>query len=149
MPPADNTRFLIEASKRRSQQARQRAEQALTAAGRRRERPTVVGIARAAAVSRAWLYTQPDLISAITQLQQRTPAPSRTGRQPASDASLHRRLETTLERNRQLREQVADLTRRLEAAHGELRRLRSLGATSTAQTQRQATTTAKLIGPCQ
>ncbi|MFD4859698.1 hypothetical protein [Streptomyces atratus] len=43
-----------------------------------------------------------------------------------SDASLQRRLETSLERNRQLRDQVADLTRKLETAHGEIRRLRVL-----------------------
>jgi Family of unknown function (DUF6262) len=149
MPPADNARFLVEASKRRSQQARQRAEQAITAAGRRRERPTVVGIARDAQVSRAWLYTQPDLIAAITQLQQRTPASARTGRQPASDESLRRRLEATLARNRQLRDQVADLTRRLETAHGELRRLRLLGSGTTGTTDHQHQRTPSLIGRCQ
>jgi len=127
MPPADNARFLIEASKQRHQQARHRAQQAIEAAERRGTRPTVVGIARAAAVSRSWLYTQSDLVAAIGQLQQRAPAGSGRSRSaPASDASLRRRLEASLERNKQLREQVADLTARLEAAHGELRRLRTL-----------------------
>ncbi|MFJ1642654.1 MULTISPECIES: DUF6262 family protein [unclassified Streptomyces] len=126
MPPADNARFLIEASKARSRQARERAEEAVKAAARRSDRPTVVGIASAASVSRSWLYTQTDLITAINQLQQRSPAPGRSPRQAASDASLHRRLETALERNRQLHDQVADLTRKLETAHGEIRRLRTL-----------------------
>ncbi|MGQ4358215.1 DUF6262 family protein [Streptomyces drozdowiczii] len=128
MPPADNARFLVEASKARSRQARERAEEAIKAAARRNERPTVVGIANAAGVSRSWLYTQTDLITAINQLQQRAPALHRSPRNAASDASLHRRLETALERNRQLRDQVADLTRKLETAHGEIRRLRTLGA---------------------
>lgn len=126
MPPADNARFLIEASKTRSRQARERAEEAIKASARRSERPTVVGIAHAAGVSRSWLYTQTDLITAINQLQQRAPASRPSTRHAASDASLHRRLETALERNRQLRDHVADLTRKLETAHGEIRRLRTL-----------------------
>ncbi|MEU8782016.1 DUF6262 family protein [Streptomyces sp. NPDC048637] len=130
MPPADNARFLIEASKARSKQARECAEEAVKAAARRSERPTVVGIASAAGVSRSWLYTQTDLITAINQLQQRAPAPHRNPRHAASDASLQRRLEIALDRNRQLRDQVADLTRKLEAAHGEIRRLRTLSGVS-------------------
>ncbi|MBT2225065.1 DUF6262 family protein [Nonomuraea sp. NEAU-A123] len=138
MPPADNARFLIEASKQRHQQARHRAQDAITAAERRGDRPTVVGIAEAAAVSRSWLYTQPDLIEAIGQLRQRTPKTSRSRAQGASEASLQSRLETALERNRQLRAEVADLTARLEAVHGELRKLRI-----------QSTKAASpLIGPC-
>ncbi|MET9359097.1 DUF6262 family protein [Streptomyces sp. NPDC006617] len=130
MPPADNARFLIEASKARSKQARERAEAAVKAAARRSERPTVVGIASAAGVSRSWLYTQTDLVTAINQLQQRAPAPHRSPRHAASDASLKRRLEIALDRNRRLRDQVADLTRKLETAHGELRRLRTFSGVS-------------------
>lgn len=126
MPPADNARFLVEASKTRSRQARERAEEAVKAAARRGDRPTVVGLANAAGVSRSWLYTQTDLITAIYQLQQRAPGPRRSPRHAATDASQQRRLETTLERNRQLRDQVADLTRKLETAYGEIRRLRAL-----------------------
>jgi hypothetical protein len=126
MPPADNTRFLAEASRKRSQQARQRAVQAVEDAARDAGRAaTVVGVADAAGVSRSWLYTQKDLIAAISKLRQRTPASSRTGRHPATDTSLQRRLEAALARTKTLREQVTDLTRRLEAAHGEIRRLRA------------------------
>jgi cell division protein FtsB len=126
MPPAHNTRFLAEASRKRSQQARQRAVQAVEDAARDAGRPaTIVAVADAAAVSRSWLYTQKDLIAAISQLQQRTTTSSRTGRHPATDASLQRRLETALARNKTLREQVTDLTRRLEAAHAEIRRRRA------------------------
>ncbi|MEV8632645.1 hypothetical protein AB0395_13400 [Streptosporangium sp. NPDC051023] len=135
MPRADNARFLVEASKKRSHDARQRAERAITDAERSGKRPTVVGIAAAADVSRSWLYTQTDLITAIAQLQTRRPASTRTGGHPASEASLQRRLDTALERNRQLRDQVGDLTRRLEAALGEIRRLRTLGSSSSQGSQ--------------
>jgi hypothetical protein len=69
MPRADNTRFLVEASRHRSQQARRLAEQAITAAGQRGQRPSVAGIARTAGVSRSWLYTQGDLIQAINRVR--------------------------------------------------------------------------------
>jgi Family of unknown function (DUF6262) len=123
MPRADNTRFLVEASHQRSQHTRRLAEQTITAAGQRGQRPTVAGIARTAGVSRSWLYPQGDLIQAINQLQQRRPATTRTGPHPASVESLQRRLDMAVARNKQLRQQVADLTRRLEATHGQLRRL--------------------------
>lgn len=128
MPPADNTRHLLEATRARSVQARERAERAIAAAARDSGRITMIGIARAAMVSRSWLYTQPDLVEAITKLQKRQPSPARTGPQPASQESLQRRLETAQHRNRQLRDQVAELTERLEAAHGEIRRLRIAGS---------------------
>ena len=80
--------------------------------------------------ARSGLYPQTHLITAINQLQQRAPAPHRSPRHPAGDVFLHRRLETALERNRQLRDQVADLARKLETAHGEIRRLRTLAQPS-------------------
>jgi len=54
----------------------------------------------------------------------RAPSPLRTGRQPASGDSLQRRLDAAQHRLTQLRAQNRDLTRRLETAHGEIRRLR-------------------------
>lgn len=121
MPPADNTRFLLEATQRRSADARRRAEDALANATKSRKPITVVGIAKAAKVSRSWLYTQSDLIDAITNLQQRQPSPARTGQQPATIASLQNRLDAANHRNKQLRGQVAELTARLETAYGEVR----------------------------
>jgi hypothetical protein len=101
------------------------AEKAITAAQRTNRPVTVAGLAHAAGVSRSWLYTQADLITAIHQLQHRTPAPERTGPQPASADSLRRRLDTALTRIKTLRADNAELTRQLETAHGEIRRLRS------------------------
>jgi hypothetical protein len=124
MPPADHTAVLAAAARRRAEQARVRAEKALAAAGRIGRPSTVAGLAATAGVSRSWLYTQPDLIAAIRQLQQRQPAPERTGPQPANVASLRHRLDTALARIKQLRADNADLTRQLETAHGEIRRLR-------------------------
>lgn len=124
MPPADHTAALARAAQRRAVQARTRAEKALAAAGRTGRPVTVAGLATTAGVSRSWLYTQPDLITAIRQLQQRHPAPERTGPQPANVTSLRHRLDTALARIKQLRADNSDLTRQLEVAHGEIRRLR-------------------------
>ena len=120
MPPADNSRYLAEASRRRHDQARDRAARAIDAAARRGTASTISGIAAAAGVSRSWLYTQSDLRAAIDTLKQRRPASTRPGRQGgASDESLRRRLEASLARGKRLREENADLRRRLEAVHGE------------------------------
>lgn len=124
MPPADNTRHLLAATQARAQQARLRAEAVIAQAARAGQPSTVVAIAHAAAVSRSWLYTQPDLITAIGQLQQRRPATTRSGPQPATVRSLQTRLEALHKRNVALRGEVRELTARLEAAHGELRQLR-------------------------
>ncbi len=134
MPPADNSRYLVEASKQRHHQARELAQQAIEGASRRGGRPTVTGIAAAAGVSRSWLYTQDDLMAAIAELQRRRGAPQRAGQATsATEESLRRRLETSLERNRQMREEIRDLHRRLEAAHGEVRRLRALAGNGQAR----------------
>ncbi|SUA47319.1 DUF6262 family protein [Nocardia africana] len=125
MPLADNTRFLLEATRRRGAEARIRAEKAVTEAAAGRDRVTVAGIARAASVSRSWLYTQADLIDAIALLQQRHSADNRNGRQSASDASLRNRLEAANHRNKQLRSHIAELTEQLETAYGEIRALRN------------------------
>jgi hypothetical protein len=124
MPPADNTAALAQATRRRAAQARARAERALATAGRTGHPTTVAGLAKTAGVSRSWLYVQPDLIAAIRRLQQRQPSPDRNGPQPASVTSLRQRLDTALARIKQLRADNADLTRQLEIAHGEIRRLR-------------------------
>jgi hypothetical protein len=124
MPPADNTAALAQATRRRAAQARARAERALATAGRTGHPTTVAGLAKTAGVSRSWLYVQPDLIAAIRRLQQRQPSPDRNGPQPASVTSLRQRLDTALARIKQLRADNADLTRQLEIAHGQIRRLR-------------------------
>ena len=125
MPPVDPATALAEATRRRSQHAREQAEQAITAASRTRNQVSVAGIATTAGVSRSWLYTQPDLITAIRALRGRQPTAERTGPQPASTASLQTRLDAALARIKQLRADNGDLTRQLETAFGEIRRLRN------------------------
>jgi hypothetical protein len=125
MKQPDNTAFLRAAAQERSLQTRSKAEATLRAAQTTNGPVTFAGIARSAGVSRSWLYTQSDLVNTIDQLRGRAHSPKRTGQQPASDASLKRRLETALHRLKELRATNADLTRRLEAAHAEIRRLRT------------------------
>ncbi|MEU9924973.1 DUF6262 family protein [Streptomyces griseoluteus] len=103
MPPADNTAALAEATRRGSERARSQAEQAITAAQRSGSRTSFAAIARTAGVSRSWLDTQHDLVTAIRQLQNRQPATERTGAQSASVASIQCRLEAALTRIKQLR----------------------------------------------
>lgn len=125
MPPADNTHFVIAAAHDRSRQARERAERALTLAQRSPTRPTVTDIARAAKVSRSWLYTQTDLMAALRELQGKTTPTTTSGERTATTESLRQRLDAALGKNRKLREANTELTRLLEIAHGEIRRLSS------------------------
>jgi hypothetical protein len=83
---------------------------------------TFTGVARAAGVSRSWLYTQPDISSQIRRLRKNTdgagavPAGQRT-----TDASLRARLTAALDRNKQLAEENARLRRQLARALGDQR----------------------------
>jgi Family of unknown function (DUF6262) len=121
MPPADNSRYLAEASRRRHDEARDRAARAIDAAAARGTAVTVSGIAAAAGVSRSWLYTQDDLRAAIAELMKRRPGRRRGQRRIAAPAPR-----SIPGQRKKLREDNTDLRRRLEAAHGEIRRLRAL-----------------------
>lgn len=123
MPPADNTRFVIAAARDRSRRARQRAERALAAAQHSPTRPAAAEIARAAKVSRSWLYTQTDLMTALRELQGRTTPTTKPAERSATIESLRQRLDAALGKNKKLREANTELTRLLEVAHSEIRRL--------------------------
>lgn len=119
---ADNSGHIVAAAKRRSAAARQRAEAALSQLRRSGEPITVTELCRASAVSRSWLYTQPDLVTHTH------PAQARTRRQAAalpheraSLESIRRRLELALQRNRELTDQVKTLQLQLACAHGDRR----------------------------
>ncbi|WP_329037453.1 hypothetical protein OIE71_29285 [Streptomyces sp. NBC_01725] len=99
---------------------------ALSSAQRTGSHTSFAAIAKEAGVSRSRLYTQQDLVTAIRQLQNRQPPSQRTGSQPASIASIQRRLDTALRRIKQLRTENSDLAARPEMAYGEIRRLRGL-----------------------
>ncbi|WP_189788509.1 DUF6262 family protein [Streptomyces capitiformicae] len=117
--------FGLRPPRRRSRRARTNAEKAISAAQRTGSHTSFAAIAKEAGVSRSWLYTQQDLLTAIRQLQNRRPSSQRTGLQPASATSIQRRLEIALTRINHLRAENSELTRRLETAYGEVRRLRS------------------------
>jgi hypothetical protein len=65
---ADNTKHLLAAAQQRSDDARHRAEHALEQLIANRQPLTVAGLARAARVSRSWLYTQPDLLDQLVAI---------------------------------------------------------------------------------
>jgi spore germination protein YaaH len=117
---ADNTSYLAAATQQRTEQARTRAEQALTQLIAARQPLTVAGLARVAGVSRSWLYTQPDLLE---QLQQRSADKTThsTTITRASDSSLQRRLELAYQRIAQQTEEIRKLRDQLARAHGDLR----------------------------
>ncbi len=84
---ADNTRHLAKAAHRRAEQTRRRAVTALRQLADTNEPLTVSTLAQRANVSRAWLYTQPDLLNNPRE----RPNPPNNGRpaRSATDASLH------------------------------------------------------------
>jgi hypothetical protein len=112
---ADNSRHVVAAARRRSEDTTRRAVAALRQMDTAGAVITFDSVARHAGVSRAWLYTQPELRAEIERLRQhRTPPaqPRVPDRQRGSDASLRQRLETALGRIRQLESD----NRRLSAA---------------------------------
>ncbi|MEK8142395.1 DUF6262 family protein [Streptomyces sp. M10(2022)] len=117
---ADNTAHLVISARRRPELTRSKAIQALRELDRTGAPVTFETVARTAGVSRSWLYTQPDLRAEIERLRQ-TPAPTIPAGQRTSDASLRRRLEAALARNRELTEDNVRLRRQLARALGDER----------------------------
>ncbi|MFJ8390892.1 DUF6262 family protein [Streptomyces sp. NPDC094438] len=122
--PADNTAHLVTSARRRHELTRSKAIQALRELDRTGALVTFETVARTAAVSRSWLYTQPDLRAEIERLRQatrRSPDSTIPAGQRTSDASLRHRLEAALTRNRELSEENARLRRQLARALGDAR----------------------------
>jgi hypothetical protein len=85
---------------------------------------TFESVARAAGVSRSWLYTQPDIRAEVLRLRdlgRRAPGTSVPAHHRSSDASLLRRLEATTARNRELAEDNQRLRHQFAQALGQLR----------------------------
>jgi hypothetical protein len=84
---------------------------------------TFAGVARAAGISRSWLYSQSDISSQIRRLHEKTDGVGTIpALQRATDASLRARLTAALDRNRQLADENARLRRQLAHALGAVRR---------------------------
>jgi Family of unknown function (DUF6262) len=109
----------------RSLAAEERAGRALKALDRRGATISFQAVATEAGVSRAFLYSHPQLRAAIEQHRdQQQRAPSRVpARERASEDSLRARLRGTLEENKRLRSENVQLREELALAHGQLRDL--------------------------
>ena len=124
MPP-DNTAPIIAAARRRHELTRAKAIQALRELDHAGEPVTFQRVASAAAVSRSWLYAQPDIRAEIGRLRdttRRAPAPPIPAAQRTSEASALARLQTALKRNRELAQENQRLRGQLTQALGEQRR---------------------------
>lgn len=120
----ENPAHLAAAARRRHEIARSKTIQALHELEHTGTPVTFEAVARAAAVSRSWLYTQPDIRDQIHRLRETTrssPAPAIPARQRGSDPSLITRLEAAHTRITQLTEDNQRLRRQLALALGQQR----------------------------
>lgn len=107
---ADNSAYLIAAARKRHNEARRKAIDALEELRVRRQLPvTVSGLARAAGVARSWIYTQPDLLARIkavnSSIRPDLPSADEQSRRPRHDPG-HQRITALLAENQRLREQL-------------------------------------------
>jgi hypothetical protein len=121
---ADNTHHIIAAAQQRHELTRAKAIQALRTLDAAGSPVTFEAVAQTAAVSRSWLYAQPDIRAEIERLRaahRRAPATPIPARQRSSDVSLLCRLEAATQRIRQLAEENRTLREQLAQALGEQR----------------------------
>ena len=121
-----DNRSLAEHAQRRHEATLLRAHHALETLAASGGPVTVSRLIREAAVSRSWIYTQPELLDLLEKLRHsgdRTPGPTPNRR--ASDESLRRRLDLAHQRIAQLRADNHELREMLARAHGELRTART------------------------
>ena len=121
---ADNTAHLIAAATRRHELARSKAIRAIRELDAAGTAVTFESVARAAEISRSWLYTQPDIRAEVQRLRdlgRRAPGTPVPAHHRSSDASLLRRLEAANARNRELAEDNQRLRHQLAQALGQLR----------------------------
>jgi AraC-like DNA-binding protein len=148
--PADNSRHLRAAARRRSNDTRQRAVKALRRLDATGAPITFDTVAREAAVSRSWLYAQTDMRHEIERRRARprtaSPATVVPERQRATDASLLRRLQAATERIKRLEQNNRELREALAQALGEHRMVNILGTTDSRDTPEKQP--AKHIDPC-
>lgn len=146
---ADNSRHIVAAAHNRHEHTRAKAIKALREIDAAGTAVTFDAVARAADVSRSWLYTQQDIRAEIELLRakrQRAATDTVPARQRASDDSLLRRLEAVNERNRRLTEENTQLRGQLARALGDLRAARLQNPPIPAA-RRQGRGSAT-IGPC-
>jgi Family of unknown function (DUF6262) len=121
-----DNRSLAEHARHRHEETLQRAHRALEALAASGDPVTVSRLIREAAVSRSWIYTQPELLDLLEKLRHsgdRTAGPAPNSR--ASDESMRRRLDLAHQRIAQLRADNHELREMLARAHGDLRATRT------------------------
>jgi hypothetical protein len=121
---------LARAAAQRRGDARRRTQQALQDLHRTGASISFVAVARAADVSRKFLYSQPDLrehIERARAAQADAPRSTVPLRERASDASVRARLRATLEENKRLRDENAHARQEIAVLHGKLREARPRG----------------------
>jgi hypothetical protein len=121
---ADNTRHLLAAAAARHDAALQRSRGAIEDLDRAGDPITFTAVARAAGVSRGWLYKQPDLRGAVIQLRRDHPTaatPTMPAAQRATTDSLRQRLDSARDEITHLRADNATLRRQLALSLGEQR----------------------------
>ncbi|HEX5402317.1 MAG TPA: DUF6262 family protein [Pseudonocardiaceae bacterium] len=145
---ADNTGHLRAAVALRQDDTRRRAGQALSQLQQENKPITISDLARAAGIARSWIYTQPDLLTAVRETQVNSSAPSsppsRTG---ASQDSWRSRLRVAHDRIHELTEEVRVLRYQLARAHGQLRTQRTSGGSGSPDEDTVHNANSQLNGP--
>ena len=123
---ARRSQALRGAAAARSLAAEQRAHHAIIELDQRGEPITFLAVATQARVSARYLYAHPQLRATIVQLRdEQRHAPSRLPtRERASEESIRARLRSSIEENKRLRSENAQLRDELAFAHGHIRELK-------------------------
>jgi hypothetical protein len=120
---AGNRASLAASGQQRSRHTHDRAVNALRRLDATGQNVTFTNVAQAAGISRSWLYRQPDLRSEIDRLRSTSGGGERRvpSAQRASDDSLRRRLEATLDEIRRLKTENEQLRERVAQQFGQQR----------------------------
>jgi hypothetical protein len=127
MSRVDNSHYLHRAAAARHDVSVERTRAVLQELDRTGQPVSMAAVARAAAVSRSWLYTQPELKEAITRLRAASTAIVRSDLpaiQRATSESLRQRLDATRADVSQLRTDNRLLREQLARSLGEARESR-------------------------
>jgi hypothetical protein len=108
----------VRAAAERHAATARRAREAIEELDRDGTAVTFCAVARAAGVSRAWLYRDDDIRTVIERLRGRGPVPTTPAAQRATLVSLRQRLDATREEVARLRVENAELRERLARSLG-------------------------------
>ncbi len=118
---------LVESAAARSQDARRRVLAAVRSLERRGEPVSLAALAKAAGVSRTFIYDSSELRALVDAARQREARPSSApvaARERSSLASLKARIDNIMSDNRRLREELASANEDNARLRGALRRQR-------------------------